>query len=547
MATAHGAGAAGHDVSQLADIFLRRSTLMDDKATLDAHEDVLRAAIETEGLTVRKVWREEVSASKRGVKREEFDAAIADVLARSTSGLWVYKLDRLSRRGMGHVGIVLDDFERIGAYLKAQMDGLDSRNPNHRIIFAVAAEQARTEAINIGVRTRIGKEAHRPLGHWPGGPAPYGLKSQRLYPDDSRRRAATLVHRNSEYPTARKMAEKLLDGESALNVAKWLSEKGIRTRRGSFWRASTVATWARTPGVAGLMHRKEHVVDAETGKEYWRATGDLVLLPDGSPVRVGDGVVTPEERLRIVAALNSRTQDVPLGFTNRGSKGKRRGARQAQSLLTGIMRCERCKTTMVRAGKQYRCLRRAESGPEACKGMYIDAEAADFEVSRRWQHWVTALDPDDDHDVSLLLDIAREWYGHQDPSRALRLKEAKAAVEGVTDRRDKLDTAYYVTGSFSGEDGEARYAKMKDALDAQLAGLRAEIKDLSFDADLTPLLEPVDLEEAWGAADLTTRRLLLSLTVKQLVGVPALYRGDRTPVTDRVQVEWKTVTEPSKK
>ncbi|MGW0312340.1 recombinase family protein [Streptomyces flavidovirens] len=547
MATQHGAGIAGHDVSHLADIFLRRSTLMDDKATLDAHERVLRGAIEAEGLTVRKVWREEVSASKRGVKREKFDAAIAAALARETGALWVYKLDRLSRRGMGHVGIVLDDFERIGAALKAHMDGLDSRNPNHRIIFAVAAEQARTEAINIGVRTKIGKEAHRPLGHWPGGPAPYGLKSQRLYPDDSRRRAATLVHRPDEYPTARKMAERLLEGQSALAVAMWLSENGIRTRRGSFWRASTVAAWARTPGVAGLMHRKEHVVDPETGKEFWRATGDLVLLPDGSPVRVGHGVMTPEERLRVVAALNSRTRELTPGFTRSGTKGKRRGARQAQSLLTGIMRCGRCETTMVSAGKQYRCLRRAESGPDACAGMYINAEAADFEVARRWQSWITALDPQDEDDVSLLLDIAREWYGHQDPSRALRLREAKAAVEGVVDRRNKLDTAYYVTGSFPGEDGEARYAALKGALDSQLAALRQEINDLSSDADLTPLLEPEDLEEAWEAADLPTRRLLLSLTLKRLTGVPARGRGDRTPAADRIEAEWKTASDTAAK
>ncbi|WP_233647379.1 recombinase family protein [Streptomyces sp. BSE6.1] len=528
------------DPSGLADIFLRRSTLMDDKATLDAHEDVLRKAIEAEGKTVRKVWREEVSASKRGVKREEFDAAIAAVLARETGSLWVYKLDRLSRRGMGHVGIVLDDFERIGAALRAQVDGLDSRNPNHRIIFAVAAEQARSEAINIGVRTRIGKEAHRPLGHWPGGPAPYGLKSQRLYPDDSRRRAAQLVRHPEEYPIARKMADRLLDGESALSVAMWLTTEGNLTRRGKRWRATTVAAWARTPGTAGLMHRKERVEDPATGREYWRVTGDVVLGLDGTPVRVGEGVVTPEERLRIISILKSRTREVTPGFTNAGTAGKRRGSRQAQSLLTGIIKCGRCDGPMVRGGKQYRCLRRAESGPEACQGMYIDSADADEAVTHLWQSWVTALDPDDPYDVDVLMKIAREWYGHQDPSRRLRLQEAKAAIEGIAERRDKLDTAYYVTGSFPGEDGERRYQTLKAALDGQLASLRAEIDSLSHDADLTPLLEPEELAEAWDAADLATKRLLLALTVERLRAVPAKYRGDRTPVLERVKPQWIT-------
>ncbi|MET8960963.1 recombinase family protein [Streptomyces sp. NPDC004074] len=526
--------------SDLADIFLRRSTLMDDKATLDAHEDVLRKAIEAEGKTVRKVWREEVSASKRGVKREKFDAAIAAVLARETGSLWVYKLDRLSRRGMGHVGIVLDDFERIGAALRAHVDGLDSRNPNHRIIFAVAAEQARSEAINIGVRTRIGKEAHRPLGHWPGGPAPYGLKSQRLYPDDSRRRAAQLVRHPDEYPVAREIADRLLGGESAVSVASWLNTDGHLTRRGKRWRATTVSAWARTPGTAGLMHRKERVEDPSTGREYWRPTGDVVLGTDGEAIRVGEGVVTPEERLRIVAILNSRTRQLTPGFTNAGQIGKRRGVRQAQSLLTGIIKCGRCEGPMVRGGKQYRCLTRAESGPDACQGMYIDAADADEAVTDRWQTWVTALDPDDPYDVDVLMRIAREWYGHQDPSRRLRLKEARAAIEGVTDRRNKLDTAYYVTGSFQGDDGEGRYQTLKAALDGQLATLRAEVEELSHDADLTPLLEPEELSEAWNASDLATRRLLLALTVQRLEAVPARHRGDRTLVADRVRPEWIT-------
>jgi DNA invertase Pin-like site-specific DNA recombinase len=526
--------------SDLADIFLRRSTLMDDKATLDAHEDVLRKAIEAEGRTVRKVWREEVSASKRGIKREEFDAAIAAVLARETGSLWVYKLDRLSRRGMGHVGIVLDDFERIGAALRAHVDGLDSRNPNHRIIFAVAAEQARSEAINIGVRTRIGKEAHRPLGHWPGGPAPYGLKSQRLYPDDSRRRAAQLVRHPDEYPVAREMADRLLGGESAVSVASWLNAEGRLTRRGKRWRATTVSAWARTPGTAGLMHRKERVEDPSTGREYWRPTGDIVLGADGEPIRVGESVVTPEERLRIVAVLNSRTRELTPGFTNAGQGGKRRGVRQAQSLLTGIIKCGRCGGPMVRSGKQYRCLTRAESGPDACRGMYIDAADADEAVTERWQTWVTTLDPDDEHDVDILMSIAREWYGHQDPSRRLRMQEAKAAIEGVAERRNKLDTAYYVTGSFPGEDGERRYNTLKAALDGQLATLRAEVAELSHDADLTPLLEPEELSEAWEAVNLATRRLLLSITARRLEAVPAKHRGDRTPVADRIRLEWIT-------
>ncbi|MFE2848673.1 recombinase family protein [Streptomyces scopuliridis] len=526
-------------VSELVDLYLRRSSLREDKATLDEHERILRAAVALRGLTVRKVWREERSASKRGVKRDKFDSAIAAVLAQETGGLWVFKLDRLSRRGMGHVGIVLDDFERIGAALVAHMDGLDSKIEAHRTVFAITAERARSEAKDIGLRTKIGKDAHRPLGHWPGGPAPYGLKSLRLYPDDPMRRSAVLDKHPTEYKTARAMAVMLLDDETALAVAEWLNEQGHTTRRGKRWRASTVATWARTPGVAGLMHRKERIEDPETGREWWRPTGEAVMGADGKPIRVGEGVVTPDERLQIIAALDKRGRDLPVGFTNRGFRGKRRGTRQAQSLLTGIMRCFHCLTTMARAGKQYRCQLRAESGVAACRGMFIDAAKADAEVSERWLHYVSVLDPSDDEDSARLSAIAREWYGHQDPGKALRLKEVRVGIDAITDRRNKLDTAYYVSDDFKDEGGEERYRSLKSAITSQLEGLRAELRELTGDIKVSDLLEPEELTAAWADSDLDTRRTLLKTTVKQLVGVPAKYRGDRTPMRERIKLEWK--------
>ncbi|MEU9289812.1 recombinase family protein [Streptomyces sp. NPDC048275] len=530
------------DVSKMADIFLRRSTLLEDKATLNEHERFLRAAIAGEGLTVRKVWREEVSASKRGVKREAFDAAVSCVLGRETGSLWVFKLDRLSRRGMGHVGNVLDDFERIGGFLKAHMDGLDSRNPNHRIVFAVTAEQARTEAINIGVRTKIGKDAHKPLGHWPGGPAPYGLKTVRLYPDDPRRGSAILDHRETEYDTARKMVDMLLEGGTALDVAEWLNKDKITTRRDNLWRASTVSSWARTPGLAALIHQKERVEDPETGREFWRATGEYLLDLEGQPIRCGRGVATPEERLRIIAKLNERTQETPAGFTNKGGKGSRRGARQAVSLLTGIIRCEHCRHTMVRAGKQYRCLLRAESGASVCHGMFIDSEKADWEVSHRWGTYVSALVPADDDDAKILMEIAREWYGHQDPSKALRVKELKAALVDLEGRRTKLDQAYYVQGRFKGDVGEKRYEGLLAAIDSQRFGVLGELEGLRAPSDLTVLMVPEELTEVWENADLHARRGLLRLTIKELVGVAAKHRGDRTPMTDRIRIDWKEAT-----
>ncbi|MGP3944903.1 recombinase family protein [Streptomyces sp. 6N106] len=174
--------------------------------------------LKREGLTVREVWKEELSAFKAGVVREEFDSAIAAVLAGEVRHLLVWKLDRLSRRGMGQVGQVLDQFEAAGARLVAHVDGLDSSVPQHRGLFAWLAEQARSESFNTSTRTR------------------------------------------------------------------------------------------RTKARAGLMPVHERYTD-RAGRERWRATGEPFIGPDSKPLRIGEGVVTADERARILAGLRSRTSE----------------------------------------------------------------------------------------------------------------------------------------------------------------------------------------------------------------------------------------------
>ncbi len=123
----------------------------------------------------------------------------------------MWKLDRLSRRGMRQVGDVLDTFESRNARLVAHMDGLDSSVPQHRGLFAWLAEQARAESYNTSVRTRTTKAEKKRQGAWPGGQPPYGLRVRKG-------RTAT-EHHPKEYATARRIADLLLSAESASAIA----------------------------------------------------------------------------------------------------------------------------------------------------------------------------------------------------------------------------------------------------------------------------------------------------------------------------------------
>lgn len=500
-------GSTVTDPAKLCDLFLRRSTLQDDKTTLIAHERDLRERADREGLTVRKVWKEELSAFKAGIKREEFDNAISAVLAGEVRHLLVWKLDRLSRRGMGQVGQVLDQFDERGARLLAHMDGLDSSIPQHRGLFAWLAEQARSESYNTSTRTRRTKAEKKITGAWPGGQPPYGLRV--------RKGKCSTERHPREYGTSRRIADALLADSPAESIADALNSEGKTTRRGCKWRGSTITQLAHSPAWAGLMPVHERYRDAR-GRDRWRATDDFLLGPDGEPVRVGDGVITVGERARILAGLRSRTSEsLATG---------RRGKPAAQSLLSGLLKCGRCGGNMTKGGHQYRCYRRVTMGTSACRGMTVLVKDADSVLSAAFMGRVTSFT--ESHE--LFQELARRWLAYEDPEADARRTELVLAIDNARARLESLDDAYYVQNRFTGSHGEHRYERMREAIESQLASMRSELDGITQAMDLMVLHDVERLHAAWSAADLEQSRMLLRVVLHSVTLLPPLGQGMRS-------------------
>ncbi|MFD7920137.1 recombinase family protein [Streptomyces sp. NPDC059740] len=495
------------DPATLCDLFLRRSTLQDDKTTLEAHESDLRERAEREGLTVRKVWKEELSAFKKGVIREEFDSAISAVLAGDVRHLLVWKLDRLSRKGMGQVGQVLDQFEEKGARLLAHIDGLDSSVPQHRGLFAWLAEQARSESFNTSTRTRRTKAAKKLTGEWPGGQPPYGLRV--------RQGKKKTEHHPEEYETSRRIADALLNNKAASAVAEELNKDGLRTRRGKCWRSSTITQLAHSPAWAGLMPVHERYTDP-LGRERWRSTDDVLSGPDGQPVRIGQGVVTPGERVRILAGLRARTsQSLATG---------RRGKPAAQSLLSGLLKCGRCGGNMTKGGRAYRCYRSVNLGKSVCTGMSVLVKDADTVLSVAFLSRAANLPVNHDAFKALFL----RWSAFTKPEENARRVELSLSMDEARVRLEELEDAYYVHGRFKGSRGKERYERLRDAIEAQLEPMTKEWDQLAAMLDPCEFQRSDDLFEAWMSADLERARQLLRVVLNSVTLIPPDGTGPRS-------------------
>jgi DNA invertase Pin-like site-specific DNA recombinase len=506
----------------ICDLYLRLSLDRDGKTAIERQEADCRAWAERNGLTVRKVHIDRGRSGYKSVERKGFDAALAAVTAGVVGTLIVWKLDRLSRKGIGQVGQVLDSIGRVGGRLVSVVDNLDTSNDSARLVVAMLAELARSESKNLGTRVGHAKQFLRSKGQWIGGQPPYGL----LVDPQTKK----LFHDPEHAVYARLIADEALTGSSLVKIARLLNEHEIPSPRGGQWNAASIMQLVRSPAFAGLMPETECIVDENGEKKY---TGRV--FPYRNPetldtVEVGDGIITVGERERILRHLESRT------FLH---AGKRRPKQDGQALLTGLIVCgvEGCGRRMHRVGGSYQCMAR-RSGNE-CPGASVLAERVDEYVAERFLSMLPALEPFD----PLVIAIADRWVHRIDPETFAKRDAISAEIQDEEARLADLEDARYVRGEFNGPGATDRYNRLAERLNNRLSGLRDNIAKLPMPTiDVTPMLDSELLRAAWEAASDDDRRDRLSLAIDR-VAVSKGERGKRFVPTERVTIDWAKLSE----
>ncbi|MFE1406187.1 recombinase family protein [Streptomyces sp. NPDC058770] len=504
----------------IADLYLRLSLDREGKTAIDRQEADCRAWAERNGITVRKVHIDRGRSGYKSVSRKGFDAAITAVTSGVVGVLIVWKLDRLSRKGIGEVGKALDDFSRVGGRLVSVMDGLDTANDSARVTIALLAELARNESRNLGMRVSSAKRFLRQRGQWIGGQPPYGLK---VDPDTKR-----LVHDPETAVYARLIADEALSGKALVHVARFLNEHGIESSRGGKWNSSSVMQLLRGPAFAGLMPQTTYEEAADGTRKY----GSKVI-PYRDPetldtVSIGEGIITVGERELIIRQLESRT--FPLA-------GKRHGHKQGAALLTGIARCGLCGARMSQAGTSYACS--SNRMGRGCVGVTARVESLDAYVSDAFLCRLPALEPDDD----LLAAIAERWVKQEDPEVFAKRDAIEAEIREEEARLADLEEARYVRGEFSGADAIDRYNRLAGRLRGRIEGLRIGLAEMPAPTiDITPLLDGELLREAWKASDTAGRRERLRLAMDS-VTVSKGRRGARFVGHERCDIAWANHSE----
>jgi len=498
----------------VADLYLRVSTNREGHSGIEQQEADCRKWAAQNGFTVRKVHVDRGRSAFREVRRTGFSDALTAITAGVADALIVWKLDRLSRRGITEVSAHLDEFQQAGARFVSVMDRLDTDEKSARDAVTLLAALARAESENTSTRVGSAKRHLREAGKWIGGRPPYGLtmnrESRKLVPDPE-----TAVY-------ARLIADEALAGSTLVEIARLLNTHGVESPRGGEWNSSTILQLLRSPAFAGLMPQTESTLSADGTRKYGHRVRPYIDPLTLTPVQIGDGIIGVEERELILRTIEGRT----LSFA-----GKRDSQNRNLTLLTGLARCGRCGSRMSKAGTSYQCSRHRMG--RDCVGVSAHVPSLERYVEEAVLSRAAALQPGEPLMEIVLERIARRNNpGLYEKHTVMR--EEIATLEG---RTVDLEEARYLRGEFGGEEGAHRYSQVMRRLRERLGRLRETAESLSLQIERYEAHEEKPVRTGADASSMEERRDRLRLFVDRVDVRPGRV-GARFDGDSRVVIEW---------
>ncbi|PPQ35546.1 recombinase family protein [Rhodoblastus acidophilus] len=345
--------------SRRAAIYARFSTDFQSDQSVEDQFAICRALAHREGFSIVQTYSDRAKSGASILGRDGVQALIEDAKAAKFDVLIVEALDRLSR-DMADLALIFRDFQFRGIEIRAVHDGV-------------------ADTVTIGLRGLVGqlfredgaKKVRRGMagvirdGRYAGGRA-YGYAPTPGEPGKLR-----IVEEEAQI--VRRIFAEYAEGRAPRDIAAGLNRDNIAPPRGAAWNASTInGNRERGHGIIQnpiyggeiVWNRVRMVKDPSTGKRISRPNPESEWQRAPAPHLQ---IIDPDTR---AAAIARKGAHAPA------PRGPRRYTR---SILSGLLKCGRCGSGMVKhdnsAGRpRIRCSRVAESG--CCdnkRRYYLDA------------------------------------------------------------------------------------------------------------------------------------------------------------------------------
>lgn len=460
-------------------IYTRESVDADyERRGVKRHRAMCAAIIEERGWTLVDEYEDNYrSASKRSVRRAQYDRMEQDFRAGRFDALVCYDLDRLTRQPRQ-----LEDWiewaEEYGLKLVTANGEADLTTDGGRLYARVKAAVARGEIERKGQRQRDAWTVRAREGGKTPGIRPFGYEADQM------------TVRESEADLIRAAVRDVLAGMSIGSVARRWNEAGVKTARSQ------------------ALRKEGANVDTS-----WDSTSVRLVLvnPRISGRRAHNGEIVGEAKWPAIVSVNDQEALIALVRSRRPANQKF-GGPVAKNLLSGIMRCGACDRVMrvsTAKGKRiYKCGGSGcTSGPQDELDRYVETLVREFLSDPSSADLMT---PDQGDEIEDLREEKRNIE-----SRLIGLANGfgdgllthEQMVAGTTTLRSRLNAVESRLGAFTAN----------HALDG-LAGVR-------------------DVGRIWGNLSIERKRAVVAWLLELKLGVRD--RLNPTPAVERIEWSWK--------
>ena len=415
-----------------------------------------------------------------GTKLERPGLQAALELARSgmIDLLLVYRVDRLSRK-VRQLAQLAEELDRVGVSLRSATEPFDTGAAAGRMMLQMLAVFAEFERATIVDRVTAGIERRAKEGRWATGKLPFGYRR-----DDAKQ----VVADEREAPIVRRVFRLYTrDRLGTTSIARLLTaEHAPAPARG--WQPATVQ-W--------LLENEAYL-----GKVHWRGQAYPGLH---------ESLVDEHSFEQAQALLRQRGDDLTL----------RRGNR-SDFLLSGVIRCGRCKRAYVGMSAKgngglyhyYACSGRQKLGRKVCDGERLNRDKLEAAVLDQ----LARLYRDGD-----LIAAALQRASNDHQTERPALEEQHTAVGEEIRRGERALDRYYdafETGQLEPDQFKNRLADLEarlETLRAREQALAAQFADPAESLDPEALAVVADrLRDTLARSEPEQTKALLRLLIKEL-------------------------------
>ncbi len=300
--------------------------------SIDAQLDTLRQYCKLYNKEIVGEYVDRGISGKEMTKRHELQKLLRDAERKMFDEVIVWKFNRMSRKTKDLIDIV----ERLNinnVYFRSFSESFDTSTPMGKFALQMMGAVGELERNTIVDNVKLGMKQRARMGYHNGG-ACLGYKSIEVSGGDRKNKKTSLVIVAEEAIIVRKIFEMYAAGRGFRSIANQLNHEGYKTKKSNTFGSDSIREIIKNPVYVGIIRYNRFEGWSEK-RRRGKTTNPIMTEGKHEPI------VSQELWDKVQMLFGQKSKENPR-------------IHDSENLLTGLIKCPECGTSMVISRSQYR-------------------------------------------------------------------------------------------------------------------------------------------------------------------------------------------------